>query len=130
MQSVVNLELVLTSLEELSDRAVQEKLWLAATPGEMSSPTEAIEGLFTDSGLGDALDWAWRQRRGGREVSDAPTFSADIDKQLNGLRQMLRALPSGPDVIDAPAMHSVRAAAGKLLQEIETFAVENPGKVR
>lgn len=44
------------ALRELSDEDYQRRVWLAESGPEVGSLTEAIERLFDDSGLGDALE--------------------------------------------------------------------------
>lgn len=50
----LNQNLILKCLRELSDRELQLRLWLSSE-GEVSSFTEAVEQLFTDSGLEELL---------------------------------------------------------------------------
>jgi len=54
--SWIGVELIIEGLEELCDRQVQEKLWLSDGSSDVSSFSEAVEKLFTDSALGSALD--------------------------------------------------------------------------
>lgn len=44
------------ALHELSDASFQERVWLRGEGGEVSSPSEAVNQLFDDSGLGDLLE--------------------------------------------------------------------------
>ncbi len=124
MRHQPNTERVLDCLAELSSREEQERLWLStgAHGAEVSSPVEAICSLFDDSGLGDALDWAWRQREGGREVSDEPVYDVQIDQRIRALGELLRKLPTGSpqQVIDSPVMAEVRTAAAQILSELES----------
>ncbi len=53
--SSINPTLIRKALQELSSAEIQRAIWLPNTPGQMSSYTEAIECLFTDSGLNLAL---------------------------------------------------------------------------
>ncbi len=126
MLSKSNLEVILWSLEELSDPREQERLWLATggDGGEVSSPVEVVEQLFTDSGLRHALEWAWRQRRGGRDVPDTTVFTHDIDRRLIELGELLRKLPSGSpeQVIASPAMCVIRTGAAALLSDLRKHA--------
>lgn len=130
MRQQPNLEIVLAALKELSDRREQERLWLStgAAGSEVSSPTEAVCALFDDSGLGQAIDWSWLQRQGGRPVLDAPLYHQRVDGQIVALREMLRGLPSGPpqQVIDSWQMGAVRDAASALLSDLEVLAVQPP----
>ena len=48
--------LVISCLQELADYDFQRRVWLASTGPAVSSFTEAVSGLFDDSGVGDALE--------------------------------------------------------------------------
>jgi hypothetical protein len=48
-------QLVLDTLRELSDASFQTRVWVRCE-NEISSPTEAVNQLFDDSGLGDLLE--------------------------------------------------------------------------
>lgn len=54
--SWINKSLIVECLEELSSRSLQLRLWLSAGQGDVSSFSEAVEQLFTDSALDDALN--------------------------------------------------------------------------
>jgi hypothetical protein len=77
-QKTVVAELIQSALRELSDAEFQHRVWLGGGVSEMSSMSEATEALFSDSGLGQALD------------KNAVTFSLEIDNQLRKLRLCLR----------------------------------------
>lgn len=130
MRRQPNTEMVLDCLAELSSREEQERLWLSTGEhgAEVSSPVEAVCRLFDDSGLGDALDWALRQRKGGREVSNEPVYDIHIDERINALGELLRQIPTGSPqrVIDSAEMADVRIAAAHLLTDLRQVAVTNP----
>ncbi|MNT40424.1 hypothetical protein D3C72_1767370 [compost metagenome] len=127
MRHQPNNEMVLDCLAELSSREEQERLWLStgAHGAEVSSPVEAFCRLFDDSGLGVALDGAWRQRKGGREISDEPVYDVHIDERINALGELLRKIPIGSPqlVIDSAEMADVRIAAAHLLTDLRQVAV-------
>ena len=107
----MNVEMVCWGLEELSDRALQEKLWLGKCEGEMSTFDEAICTTFDDSGFGDALD------------SPANKFglSEVLREKANRLRALIHKIPhtlDDKDIIIHPQMDSVRSAASELLRLI------------
>ena len=72
-------ELMEGALRELSDGEFQRRVWLGRGVSEMSSMSEATETLFSDSGLGQALE------------KNTVTFSPEIDNDLRRLRLCLRA---------------------------------------
>ncbi len=106
----LNRHLILECLKELSDRPFQESLWMGKIPSKQSSFTEAVEGLFTDSGLGD-------------ELSKGKTgFSEEAESKLRELEQQLSKVhrKGGPaSVINDPAMPRVRDLAAHVLELLE-----------
>lgn len=122
-----NIEMVLDCLAELSSREEQERLWLStgAHGAEISSPVEVVCRLFDDSGLGVALDGAWRQRKGRREASDEPVYDVHIDRRINVLGELLRQIPVGSPqrVIDSTEMADVRIVAAHLLIDLRQVSV-------
>ena len=106
----INLPLIVNCLNELGDRNLQERLWTYASPGEFSSFVEAHEQLFSDSGLGDALD------------STEGAFSAEIDERLRKLGVQLRRFDTErapQEIIDDPEMEPIRAMAREAAGMIE-----------
>lgn len=107
--SHLNQNLILECLKELSDRQRQEVLWTGKIPNQQSSFEEAVESLFTDSGLGDEL------RKG------TTGFSTEVETKLRELERQLANVDAkgGPTrVINDSAMSRVRelaAAAWELL---------------
>jgi hypothetical protein len=97
---------ILECLRELADKSFQQRVWLASSGPEISSFTEATEGLFTDSVLGSELD---KQRR---------VFSETIDAKFSVLHKKLLAIDSQrhpSKIIEDPRMEEVRALATELL---------------
>jgi hypothetical protein len=93
----------------LADYDYQKRVWLCGSGPEMSSLTEAVCGLFDDSGLGDALDK-------GQSV-----YSVEVDTLLRRILNMTSALdPDQRVAVFSPKMDIMRnlaASALKLLQE-------------
>lgn len=90
-----NRTLVIGSLQELSDRSIQERLWCSLGAPEVSSLEEAVERLFTDSGLGMLLE----KRQSG--------YGGDTEYALAVLRTQVRkinARRSPSAIIDDPEM--------------------------
>jgi hypothetical protein len=100
-------EQILSSLEELSDRQVQEDLWMGKIPSQQGDFVEAVECLFTDSGLSDLL------------LAEQTEFSEKARLTLNDLLKQLAKVSStgGPrEVINDPAMKEVRLLAARALE--------------
>jgi hypothetical protein len=111
----VNRELILQCLEELSNRQLQENLWMGRTPQQQSSFVEAVEGLFTDSCLDDELE------RG------TTGLSAGLEVQLRQLGRQLAKVDENrepEEIINDSAMVPVRnlaaVALGLLKDEMNT----------
>jgi hypothetical protein len=101
------------ALRELSDEQYQRRVWTGQSEREMSSFIEAVEYLYTDSGLSDELD------RGN------PVFGTAIDDRLRGLGDALGKLDnnrSDIELIDDPAMQPIRDSAAAILRSIEGLA--------
>lgn len=106
----LNHNLIIECLKELSDAAIQERLWTGRSQHEQSSFVEAVEGLFTDTGLGDALH------------AGKTGVSAEAELKLRELEKLLSKVRTqdGPmKVINDPAMPQVRALAADVLALIE-----------
>jgi len=102
-----NRNLILECLKELSDRQLQENLWMGRIPNQQSSFEEAVEGLFTDSGLGDELN------------KGTTGFSTEVETKLHELERQLGQVEAkgGPTkVINDPAMPRVRDLAAVALE--------------
>jgi hypothetical protein len=107
MKSVVHSNIV-RALTQLSDRELQENLWLASE-GQFSSFTEAIEELYSDSSLLYEL-----------ERGNSP-YGPPADDMLILLNKELDKIDSGrhPRLIIAdPQMDRIRELARDILKEI------------
>jgi hypothetical protein len=106
----INTDLIVECLTELASREVQMRLWLSAGQPETSSFSEVVEQLFSDSGLGDALE-------------DRDTgFGDRIEGSLMELSRELDAVDrrlSPQSLIDHPTMNLVRALAAQTLASIQ-----------
>lgn len=102
----IDYPLVVECLRELSSRPFQERLWLGGFTREQSSFEEAVEGLYSDSGLGDALN----MQLSGLDSSIVSKFSL--------LRHKIGLVPTGggqAELIASEAMNDVRTLALELL---------------
>jgi hypothetical protein len=109
MTNRINTPLVIECLRELSDRALQRRLWLSTGQDDVSSYTEAVEQLFTDSGLGDEL-----ARRTTGLGSDAEDALVDLRESLTLVDPKL---PPGL-LIESAEMEMVRRSASAALSVI------------
>jgi transcription initiation factor IIE alpha subunit len=103
----INKQQVIESLKELSDRELQERLWTSTGYPEVSSFTEAVEQLFTDSGLGRALEVE------NTELNDKATAL------LCQIREQLRAIDGMRDpkaIINDPRMIQIRQLSSATLK--------------
>lgn len=108
----INPQTVRERLYELSDPAEQERLWLSdgSHGRELSSFVEAVEMLYSDTGLSELLD---RGRPTG--------LGAEVEAGLVKLDRLLRKVngTEGPLVtINDPAMNEVRQLASELMQKL------------
>jgi hypothetical protein len=104
----MNTEILLWGLEELSDKNFQERVWLGKSVGEMSSFDEAVCATFDDSGLGILLD-------SDRRRTEIPPDQRELAIKLSRLVKKIPRGRSPSEVIDHPAMQSVRETAKELL---------------
>ncbi len=108
-------EMAIEHLRELSDYSFQRRVWLASSGPEVSSFTEAVCGLFDDTGLSDVLESPRR----------TIVFGPQIDERLDKLRQdiepVLRLEEQLPPeaLIESDKMKSIRRAAHEILSLIE-----------
>jgi len=102
--------LIIARLKELSDYDFQNRVWLASTGPEISSFTEAVSGLFDDSGLGDALEKCTQVFS-----SDIDLLFRTLDKELHDINE--RRPPEA--IITDPRMARVRTISASLLALIE-----------
>ncbi|MGL4745927.1 MAG: hypothetical protein ACRCXL_16275 [Dermatophilaceae bacterium] len=101
--------LVMDALNELADRAYQERVWSGLDPHLMSSLTECTEELFDDSGLAQALD------RGS-------VFGQSIDEKLLRLGDWLSAVDATQPILELLRDESLvrsRALATEILDDLE-----------
>lgn len=107
----INRQLVEQCLVELSSRADQLRLWRSTGAPEMSSFREALEQLFTDSGLDDPL-----------HAGDTG-FGKECELRLIELEKAMMSVNPHlkPDtLIDTAAMERVRDLAMKALTTLQT----------
>lgn len=102
--------IIIDSLMELADQKMQMEYWCGGDPSKMSSLTEAVEGIFSDSGF----DYV---REKGQVV-----FSPEIDQALDDFADKL--LQVKPEPVDeasilSPQMDRIRARAKELLERIK-----------
>jgi hypothetical protein len=103
----INRNLVIECLSELSNRRIQESLWMGKIANQQSSFEESVEGLFTDSGLGDKL------------TKRTTGFSTELEMKLRELEREVAQIDSkgGPrKVLNDPAMQRVRDLAANVLE--------------
>jgi len=105
----INISEIRKCLNELSDIKLQRRLWLSdgADGVDVSSFAEAVEQLFTDTGLAGLLQ------------DGATGFEDETDAAFSALQLALRRVDArgGPArTIDDPAMTEVRAIAKYLLK--------------
>jgi len=109
--SSVNWHEVRDALTQLSDRELQLRLWLSDGSGgsDVSSFAEAVEQLFTDTGLSC-------------ELKDNGTgLGAEVDELFRLMEQEILKVntQSGPlHTINDPAMVNVRSIAFRLLERL------------
>lgn len=102
-------QMVLDSLEELSDASFQDRAWIRRDGPEISSPSEAVNQLFDDSGLSDLLE-------------NGVVFSAQADLTLRQLSKYVDALDfeqSAEALLDDVRWSKVRELASQARREVE-----------
>jgi hypothetical protein len=100
--------ILLESLEELSDKELQEKLWLHGDENGISSFTEACCGLFDDAGLSRAVETGYLEKYFSKELCHK------VDKLEWLLDKISEYLPE-EEIIKHPKMDEVRVLSGELL---------------
>lgn len=110
--TIVDRNAVTQALRELSDLELQQRLWLSngSNDSEVSSFTEAVEELYTDTGLSIALR------------SGNTGFDLETNKLLLALKNATRQVdvrhgPTG--TINDPTLRLVREIASKILLQAE-----------
>ncbi|HKY17981.1 MAG TPA: hypothetical protein VJL82_03545 [Rhizomicrobium sp.] len=104
----MNVRNLIWGLEELSDKALQEKLWTGTVEGEMSSFVEAICSVFDDSGLSRVLD----------SSDPMDEISPEIRERAIRLGRLIKQVPQSAtplEIIQCSVMDEVRTLAGELL---------------
>lgn len=102
-------ELVRSGLEELSDTAFQERVWLGSSASEMSSFEECVSKLYEDSGLDLALE------------NRQPVYRPDLDNELRELGALLSKIDgmrAPSDILTDPLMGRARILAAKILTQV------------
>ena len=107
-------ENVREALATLADAEWQRRVWTGRgnRPDEMDSFEECVERLYTDTGLGDALDKGER------------VFTSEIDGSLVALDRLLRTIEGGQvldTLIESQLMQDVRQLAGDILSDLEAI---------
>jgi hypothetical protein len=105
----LNKNLIIECLQELSDEKLQQELWLSNGPPFVGSFTEAVEQLFTDSGLADALD------------ANEMCFDRESDSLLAELRLRIKQVDANSEplsIISSSNMTVVRDMALRCLTRI------------
>ena len=115
----INLNLIVECLRELSDQGLQRELWLSSGSDRVSSFVEAVEQLFTDSGLSDPL----RKRTTG--------LGNEIEELLFHLEKRIDLVDSRRppiQIIEDKQMNEVRKMAEEALNAIEDHQKKNKWK--
>jgi len=110
--STIDRQSVYDALCELGNIDEQKRLWLStgANGAEVSSFSEAVEQLYTDTGLSDAL------------LCGRTGLSQELNERFRKLNELLKTVNHrhGPSrTIDDPAMIDVRLLANEILQTLE-----------
>ncbi|MCX5742961.1 MAG: hypothetical protein NT062_10745 [Proteobacteria bacterium] len=108
--------MVVDCLRDLSDAALQNRLWGDSEP-KQPSPTEIVNQLFDDSGLGDLLD-------------AGPVFSPEADLILKGLSLHIDSIDFDQSIEDLLADErwiGARQLAATALRAVDAV-LENPAE--
>lgn len=101
------------SLSKLADVDWQRRVWTGrGKSDEMDSFEEQADNLYTDTGLGDALE------RG------HCIYDSGIDRALAQMSQLLKTIRTGRSadaIIEDPAMAEVRRLSRSILDELEAI---------
>jgi hypothetical protein len=108
-------ELIEDALRELADESRQRHLWLASNGDEISSFTECVERLWTDSGLAHELER--------RDVVYTHAIDDDLRK-LDAFLHGIDASRADEEIIDDPHFQRARLMARKLLRDVREFGLE------
>jgi hypothetical protein len=103
-------EMIADSLAELASAQLQRERWLSDKSAEMSSFVEAVEQLFTDSGLEGALE------------KGTSGYSKEVELLLGELSKLIAHMDSNKppiEIINDPKMAQVRAKSSEILRAFE-----------
>jgi hypothetical protein len=101
---IMNINVLRWSLEELSNKEVQEQLWRGKIDGRMGSFSEAVCGVFDDSGLDIALEAASTEDF----ISEA---AASKLKELGKLTDQVSGTLSPEQILSHPKLNEIRELA-------------------
>lgn len=107
--SDLNINDVIESLEELSDMDLQLKLW-RSPGGQVSSYVEAVEQLFTDSGLSLLLH---------KNKTGLGSNCEKLLTELEGKLSSVKRTESAEALISSREMEAVRSKATEALTAIK-----------
>ena len=110
-------EQILHYLHELGDYDLQMKLWTGGMlPGFWSDFGEAIEGLFTDSGLSLELD---------RGSTGLPSELVEILLEIHQLEREVDVRYPQVELINSDVMFLIREKAARAEALLRTYAASN-----
>jgi hypothetical protein len=99
------------ALVELADAEYQQRVWTGeSAEGEMSSLVENVERLFTDSGLGDALE------------RTHPVYGSQVDDEFRRLDRLVSRIDgarSPDEILRDPLLAEVRQLASEILRAFD-----------
>lgn len=109
---MINYSLLEESLRELSSEQFQREIWTGQTSQLMSSFTEAVCGVFDDSGLGDSVSTGTAQSALG---SDLYRLVEELDCAVSNVD----STDSPLTLIESCEMEIVRRIAHRLLTRLQ-----------
>ena len=119
--TLINHNLIIDCLSELSCEKRQRQLWLSdGRSEEWSSLTEAYLGLFDDSGLSHKLD------------SEGTEFGKEVDSSLRRLEEVVTKIDddrSPEKVMTDTQMEKVRDIASSVLDQILSIGARNGERI-
>lgn len=105
---MIDFDLVLERLQELSSSSTQRLLWTGKMPGEQSSFIEAVCGAFDDGGLARVLESSKR----------SALYSEELLQSIRKLDIAIKLVKNPSDskaILDDSALQFVRDAATELI---------------
>lgn len=108
--SWIGKELIAEALAELGSEAMQRSLWLSDGSTDVSSISEAVESLYTDSGLMALLE------------KEEVAFAPEADQKLLELHKLLRKIDKDREpsqIISDPEMALIREKSNEIIKLIE-----------